>query len=296
MMIDSASPIIPSKVFSEGKRRALDNVIYEKQALISFEGGYVKRVWSAKMDGRDVAVIKIEIDPSKNKFKPETILSEVSLRRLMEGSKYFLPILHLFETPCRKKDGKTKIVWIEPLCNKGDLINARLYILNNNLFKELARQLQKGLEEAHSKKLVLADIKPDNILVHVNEKNELQIAYTDLGGSYLEETSPCTPTLTYRYCSPEQIIHERASHKRSTDVYSLAMTLLVIHLGQLETPAKQYIALKKEIKNQEALLKEFNKRNREFVEAIPSIPFAHDLKRMLQFEPELRPSISEVLK
>jgi serine/threonine protein kinase len=98
------------------------------------------------------------------------------------------------------------------------------YKLSIMLQRYLARQVCSAIFHLHTKdKLAHGDIKPDNIVV----TQDYKLALIDLGHTeqYLAEIKNCTGTPWYR---PKEVGTDKSYRLAYADMYSLAVTLLVI--------------------------------------------------------------------
>jgi calcium-dependent protein kinase len=88
-------------------------------------------------------------------------------------------------------------------------------IVNIQQLKNITKQLLTILKVMHEKKIIHADIKPENIIYDAETEKASMIDF---------ETRH-----TAEYCSPEQIFNLNITSK--TDIWSLGVTLYTIHVG-----------------------------------------------------------------
>lgn len=150
-------------------------------------------------------------------------------------------------------------------------------ILNSYTTLQVIYQISLALQEAHSKKLVHKDIKPDNVLI----SNKGVIKIVDFGISCLTNTSfhyENETMGTFRYASPEQIKNKKITLQ--SDIFSLGKIACECLLGK-------FIVKNKEFKRfnffKNTIIKAININN-----SIPML-FKKLLLSMLQDDPSLRP-------
>jgi eukaryotic-like serine/threonine-protein kinase len=101
----------------------------------------------------------------------------------------------------------------------------------------LARQLARGLREAHGHDVVHRDLKPSNVMLIGQEDGSELVKIVDFGlvKVLTDDTDQVTKEGTFlgspRYMSPEQIAHGRVDHR--TDIYSLGVILYQVLSGAL---------------------------------------------------------------
>ena len=88
-------------------------------------------------------------------------------------------------------------------------------IVNIQQLKNITKQLLTILKVMHEKKIIHADIKPENIIYDAETEKASMIDF---------ETRH-----TAEYCSPEQVFNLNITSK--TDIWSLGVTLYTIHVG-----------------------------------------------------------------
>jgi serine/threonine protein kinase len=96
----------------------------------------------------------------------------------------------------------------------------------------LARQVCKGLHDAHAVGFIHRDIKPENIMLGVDAEGREQVKLVDFGlAALLEGPKIANNSGTPAYMSPEQCRGLDADER--TDIYSLGATLYELACGQL---------------------------------------------------------------
>jgi tetratricopeptide (TPR) repeat protein len=96
----------------------------------------------------------------------------------------------------------------------------------------LARQVCKGLHEAHAVGFVHRDVKPENIMLGVDAEGREQVKLVDFGlAALLQGPKVANTSGTPAYMSPEQCRGQDADVR--TDIYSLGATLYELSCGQL---------------------------------------------------------------
>ena len=101
----------------------------------------------------------------------------------------------------------------------------------------LARQLARGLREAHAHDVVHRDLKPSNVMLIGQEDGSELVKIVDFGlvKVLTDDSDHVTKEGTFlgspRYMSPEQIAHGRVDHR--TDLYSLGVILYQVLCGAL---------------------------------------------------------------
>lgn len=114
---------------------------------------------------------------------------------------------------------------------------ARLGTLSASEVITLARQLARGLREAHRNNVVHRDLKPSNIMLLPQEDGSELVKVVDFGllKVLTDDSDQVTKDGTFlgspRYMSPEQIAHGKVDHR--TDVYSLGVILYQCLCGQV---------------------------------------------------------------
>jgi len=152
----------------------------------------------------------------------------------------------------REVDGVPSIFseWMSQGSLKDRIRDGSLYDDDEDTIEErllvLAIQTARGLRYAHDHDLIHQDIKPDNVLLSLNDDDEYEAKIADFGlskaRSYLtvlegtdtvrEEETVMAPTggYTLGYASPEQL--DGRSLTRRSDIYSWAVTMMEMYLGK----------------------------------------------------------------
>ncbi|XP_042477722.1 mitogen-activated protein kinase kinase 9-like [Macadamia integrifolia] len=112
------------------------------------------------------------------------------------------------------------------------------YVKSHGSFSELslstiARQVLKGLNYLHSKKIVHRDIKPSNLLV--NQKMEVKIADFGISKIMRDTLQRCDSFVgTCAYMSPDRLDQDTYGSNYdgyAADVWSLGLTVLELYVG-----------------------------------------------------------------
>src|SRR5690554_2814363 len=96
----------------------------------------------------------------------------------------------------------------------------------------LARQICKGLADAHSRGFIHRDVKPENVMLATDGAGREQVKIVDFGlAGLLADPNESSRAGTPTYMSPEQCKGEPADAR--TDIYSLGVTLFELGSGRL---------------------------------------------------------------
>ena len=96
----------------------------------------------------------------------------------------------------------------------------------------LARQICKGLHDAHAEGFVHRDIKPDNIMLTTDPQGREHVKIVDFGlAALLEGPAEAKRAGTPAYMSPEQCLVREIDAR--SDIYSLGVTLYELACGRL---------------------------------------------------------------
>ena len=112
--------------------------------------------------------------------------------------------------------------WMDDGSLKDQIEDGRLYASDaSEKVLDVAIQFARGLHYAHSHKLIHQDVKPGNLMLNTNG----EVKVTDFG------ISRARGGYTPAYCSPEQLLGKQEITRR-TDIYSWAVTVLEMYLGE----------------------------------------------------------------
>jgi tRNA A-37 threonylcarbamoyl transferase component Bud32/tetratricopeptide (TPR) repeat protein len=96
----------------------------------------------------------------------------------------------------------------------------------------LARQICKGLHDAHQVGFVHRDVKPENVMLGIDADGREHVKLVDFGlAALLEGPKEANTAGTPAYMSPEQCRGEDSDER--TDIYSLGVTLYELACGRL---------------------------------------------------------------
>lgn len=162
--------------------------------------------------------------------------------------------------------------------------NLFTYMKNFNLSEELILrffyQVCLAIEYIHSKDIMHRDIKPENILLD----SQLNIKLCDFGWSarYSETESRKTLCGTYEYMAPE--VFYKNNQTKKTDIWALGILLYELFHGHAPFRGTRMDTIIYAIKNNFIMFKKY----------IPE-RMKQMIIRILMFDPQKRPSISEIL-
>ena len=156
----------------------------------------------------------------------------------------------------------------------------------------IARQLARGLREAHKHGVVHRDMKPSNVMLVPDEDGIEIVKILDFGlGKVLSDDSEeLTQQGSFlgspRYMSPEQIAHGKVDHR--TDVYSLGVMLYQMLCGKVPFESDKSVQIL--IAHLQAPVPPMKQRNPEV-----DIPEALEnfVRRCLEKNPDNRPGSME---
>ncbi|KAI9776576.1 MAG: hypothetical protein M1839_009480 [Geoglossum umbratile] len=172
--------------------------------------------------------------------------------------------------------------------------------LSEPMAQEVARQILRGLEYVHKKKVTHRDIKPDNILIQ--SLDPIVVKLSDFGLSKRVDDSTFLKTFcgTLLYCAPE-VYHERTSENiphrslgdrygQSADMWSFGAVLFVLLCNRPPFAGKEQPRLMLDfITTQPVDVRPL----RECGVSVRGITF---VKRLLNVRSDLRPTETECLK
>lgn len=158
----------------------------------------------------------------------------------------------------------------------------------------LARQLARGLREAHRHNVVHRDLKPSNVMILPQEDGSEQVKVVDFGlvKVLTDDSDHVTKDGTFlgspRYMSPEQIAHGHVDHR--TDVYSLGVIMYQCLCGAVPFDSDHAV---------QTLMAHLNTPVPPMSERVPGCdvpPMLEDyVRRCLSKSPEERPASMEAV-
>mmetsp|Transcript_12723 Transcript_12723/g.22095 ORF Transcript_12723/g.22095 Transcript_12723/m.22095 type:complete len:339 (+) Transcript_12723:3-1019(+) len=173
------------------------------------EGTYGK-VYKAvsKHNHQVVAVKRIKLNPDDDEGVPSTALREIAVLKELE-SEYVVRLFEVFCTP-----SKLDLVFELMENDLRKFMRARGGNILAPEVKNLCRQLIKGLEVCHARRIIHRDIKPQNLLIDGN--NRLKLADFGLARAFLVPLPKYThEVVTVWYRAPEILL--------GSAVYSIAV-------------------------------------------------------------------------
>ena len=154
--------------------------------------------------------------------------------------------------------------------------------LDENQILTWFMEICKGVKYFHENNIIYRDLKPENIFLTTEKHAKIG----DFGFSKMIGKSKPTNTATSNYMSPEA--YNGKDYTFSTDIWSLGV--LLYELCLLEHPVDKYqLKLKKEFL--EGKIPKLKENDKSYSEKISDL-----IERMLNVEPEKRPSLDEILK
>lgn len=292
--------------------RTSDSVYYRKSGNDSVVGSgtYGKvykgiHVYTKKM----VALKKIRMEGERDGF-PVTAVREIKLLQSLKHPN----IVNLQEVMVEKNDCFMVFEYLSH--DLTGLLNHPTFKLEAAHKKHLARQMFEGLDYLHRRGVLHRDIKAANILV--SSDGQLKIADFGLARFYAKrrQLDYTNRVITIWYRSPELLLGE-TQYGPAVDIWSAACVLVEIftrhaifpgdggEISQLDkiwavlgTPTKEswpgytdmawFALLRPSVKRPNVLAEKYKDR---------VTPAAYELlEAMLQFDPERRPSASDVLE
>lgn len=246
--------------------------------------GAFSTVYRATVEGKEVAM-KV----CKRKFKA-SFLAEIELLNkvghdsdhLLKGFAYFWGKINFYIVTNLVKNCVT-------------LKGAVLKTFEDKL--SVLKQLTSACYHLHTCSFAHLDIKPDNILV---EKETLKVTLIDYGLSCFENERPKGGTANY--LSPERVTKAVVRNLES-DVYSLGLVFFFVFCRLTTIAVLELLENRPEEVSQKAFLDSYLRcpeKHKVFVEKVCELMAVDGLKpvvaRMLDFDPEKRPSAKEVLQ
>ncbi len=153
----------------------------------------------------------------------------------------------------------------------------------------IARQLARGLREAHKHGVVHRDMKPSNVMLVPDEDGVEIVKILDFGlGKVLSDDSEeLTQQGSFlgspRYMSPEQIAHGKVDHR--TDVYSLGVMLYQMLCGKVPFESDKSVQIL--IAHLQTPVPAMKQRNPDV--DVPE-PIENFVRRCLEKSPDARPA------
>jgi serine/threonine protein kinase len=211
------------------------------------------------------------------------IAFEMETQTVLEGHP---SIVQVFNSFCYLKNNEIRWMQIQYLY-EGDL---KVLIKNPPSIKDVQDifvQLVKGLTYIHSKKVILGDMKPENILFHHDGKRIL-VVYSDWDGSSVNGNLP-SHTRNYKYLSPELIPYVGPTCEGN--IWSLGLIVSQFRPNSLayKLPYEIVGDFKDNIP-----LDRLKYEITLFTENLSSSPFKEINQRMLNLLPNERPPLAEV--
>ena len=170
----------------------------QQKDIILGKGAFkkVKYAWNLN-DNHLIAVARLDVTKQENK---QTGINEAVVLNQFAAQPGFAQLSQLADV--KGKGDKNKLLFLQPIYNKGDLFNAS-NSLNLDQKKSLAYQMVEACAKLGEQRIVHRDIKLDNFLV--NERNgEYKVFLSDFGSSTSAKDKNITQKAGTSYClSPE---------------------------------------------------------------------------------------------
>lgn len=218
--------------------------------------------------------------------------------------------IRYFEIITLSKQGIWKFVSYEKNYNRGDLYEISLKAGLNDLQKEqITFALLTAIAEMHKRGVYHTDLKPANVLLHIDEKEECEIGVTDFSDSWTESDISNQRhkgyTITAKYAPLEALKAHLNRKLRSSstsiskdlliksDSWSLGLTLYFLwHNGQLPAPLSDRTKKSREefisgLQTYTSNLESLAPKD------LPDTPINSLLKELLTINPDQRLSVIE---
>lgn len=176
---------------------------------------------------------------------------------------------------------KDQLFMVLENCSRGTLLRyMSRRTLDDYQVMKLFRQACLAVAYLHSRRVLMRDIKPENILLDAQGNVKL----CDFGWSAFEhDASECSLKAgTFEYMSPETL--KRQPQSFPADIWGLGVLLYEMATGNEPFVAMTPVGMLN-----------LMARNAVDFQAVKSLPARDLIKRMLNYDPERRPSIQEVL-
>jgi len=220
-------------------------------------------------------------------IKPQVLKGEVEILRKLQGNRYCLKLVAIFETP-------RNLYMVTELCEGGEMMEyvaAQAVDLNTEDVSRIAFQLLSAVDHCAQHGIIHRDIKPENLMFQsLDPGSELRLI--DFGSGTInydfspgtEEDRHTTFAGSAFYISPELF---QRNYTSRTDVWSAGATLYVLVAGY---PADE-------------LQKAFNllQKSKRDLHTLPNMPdnmpevFFVLMNALLEYRHKLRPSARDVL-
>ena len=183
---------------------------------------------------------------------------------------------------------KSYYYMVEEYCSGGDLFD---YIQKEKFFTErkagtIFNQLLSAVNHLHKKRIVHRDLKPENIVLIEAKNKDVFIKLIDFGTSITIKGKNLTQELgTIYYIAPEVFMN---SYNEKADIWSCGIILYTMLCGHPPFCGNKENTIKSKILHSKLVFpsKEFKTVSKEAIEYI---------KKLLSYNPELRPSAEEAL-